>query len=139
MRKSITIDKLWWEYLAPKQLISRRREVESLINDFIRADMGGEWASVAENPNGVFRVKPSQRIPILHITFLGKRPGFIAPFNIMREGHRAVTSVSKLESDKELDADELVIAPVISVDVVTDPLFIQAAMTCSPLISTPRC
>ncbi|HCT6105543.1 TPA: hypothetical protein OT217_002844 [Escherichia coli] len=127
MRKSITIDKLWWEYLAPKQLISRRREVESLINDFIRADMGGEWASVAENPNGVFRVKPSQRIPILHITFLGKRPGFIAPFNIMREGHRAVTSVSKLESDKELDADELVIAPVISVDVVTDPLFIQAA------------
>ncbi|EMP6171204.1 hypothetical protein R9D66_000457 [Citrobacter amalonaticus] len=127
MRKSITIDKLWWEYLAPKQLISRRREVESLINDFIRADMGGEWASVAENPNGVFRVKPSQRIPILHITFLGKRPGFIAPFNIMREGHRAVTSVSKLESDKELDADELVIATVISVDVVTDPLFIQAA------------
>ena len=127
MRKSITIDKLWWEYLAPKQLISRRREVESLINDFIRADMGGEWASVAENPNGVFLVKPSQRIPILHITFLGKRPGFIAPFNIMREGHRAVTSVSKLESDKELDADELVIAPVISVDVVTDPLFIQAA------------
>jgi len=127
MRKSITIDKLWWEYLAPKQLISRRREVESLINDFIRADMGGEWASVAENPNGVFRVKPSQRIPILHITFLGKRPGFIAPFNIMREGHCAVTSVSKLESDKELDADELVIAPVISVDVVTDPLFIQAA------------
>lgn len=127
MRKSITIDKLWWEYLAPKQLISRRREVESLINDFIRADMGGEWASVVENPNGVFRVKPSQRIPILHITFLGKRPGFIAPFNIMREGHRAVTSVSKLESDKELDADELVIAPVISADVVTDPLFIQAA------------
>lgn len=44
MNSPVTINKLWWEYLVPKQLIPRRREVESLINDFIHAgNYGAEW------------------------------------------------------------------------------------------------
>ncbi|HHH0660899.1 TPA: hypothetical protein ACPZJL_002383 [Yersinia enterocolitica] len=128
MNSPVTINKLWWEYLVPKQLIPRRREVESLINDFIHAgNYGAEWAQVAKNPNGIFRVKPGQIIPTLHLTFIGKRPGYLTPLRTVRGGHRTVGRTSKFESGKDLDDDEIVIKPIISVDLVIDQLFIQAS------------
>jgi len=128
MNKLITINKSWWEYLLPKQLISRRREVEDLINEFIRANpYGREWLGVAQNPNGVFRVKLGDLIPIVHLVFIGKKVGFIAPFGRVKEGHRTVGRASQFVSGKKLENNELVIVPIISVEIVTDPLFISAS------------
>lgn len=128
MNKSLILNKSWWEYLLPKQLIPRRREVESLINEYIYAgSFVKEWLRVAQNPEGVFRVKPGNLIPNLHIVFIGKKPGFIAPFSKIKEGHRSVGRTSLFASGKALENDELVTVPIISVEMVTDPLFITAS------------
>ncbi|CQH54886.1 hypothetical protein AAHR73_004069 [Yersinia enterocolitica] len=128
MNIPIKINKSWWEYLLPKQLIPRRREVESLINEFIHAgSFVGEWLQVAQNPEGIFRVKPGNLIPNLHLVFIGKKPGFIAPFGKIKEGHRTVGRTSQFASGKALENDELVTVPIISVEMVTDPLFITAS------------
>lgn len=128
MRSDVTINKLWWEHLAPKPMIPRRREVEALLNNFIRTSPHGEeWIKVAKNPNGIFRVKPGQVIPVLQLTFLGKAPGFVAPFKKVEAGHRTVGAATEFQSGKLLEEDELVLQPIISIDLVTDPLFIQAA------------
>lgn len=60
------LNKAWWEHLAPKSMIGRRREVEQLLEDFIRADYGLEWARVAANPHGVLRLTPGQVITYVH-------------------------------------------------------------------------
>lgn len=128
MRSDVTINKLWWEHLAPKPMIPRRREVEALLNNFIRTSPHGEeWIKVAKNPNGIFRVKPGQVIPVVQLTFLGKAPGFVAPFKKVEAGHRTVGAATEFQSGKLLEEDELVLQPIISIDLVTDPLFIQAA------------
>lgn len=128
MRSDVTINKLWWEHLAPKPMIPRRREVEALLNNFIRTSPHGEeWIKVAKNPNGIFRVKPGQVIPVVQLTFLGKAPGFVAPFKKVEAGHRTVGAATVFQSGKLLEEDELVLQPIISIDLVTDPLFIQAA------------
>ncbi len=75
------LNKAWWEHLAPKSMIGRRREVEQLLEDFVRSsDYGREWARVAANPHGVFRLRTGQVIPVVRIIFMGNRPGFISPF-----------------------------------------------------------
>lgn len=128
MPNDITINKAWWEHLAPKPMIPRRREVEALLNDFIRSSSyGAEWVKAAKNPNGIFRVKPGQVIPVVQLTFLGKTPGFVAPFKKIKAGHRTVGTTTELQSEKSLEEDEITLQPIISIDLVTDPLFIQAA------------
>ncbi|MDH1379650.1 hypothetical protein N5J07_09335 [Comamonas aquatica] len=85
------LNKPWWEHLAPKSMIGRRREVEQLLEDFMRAsDYGLEWARVAANPHGVFRLKPGQVIPVVRMIFMGDRSGFISPFLKIMDGHRTV-------------------------------------------------
>jgi hypothetical protein len=124
----LKINKLWWEHLAPKPLISRRSEIENLLNDFIRSsDHGEDWYKAAQNPNGIFRLKPGQIIPVVQLTFLDKEPGFIAPFKKLRPDHRTVISTTKYLSGKDLDEEERVIGPIIQVDLVIDPLFVEAA------------
>lgn len=109
-------------------MIPRRREVEALLNDFIRSSSyGAEWVKAAKNPNGIFRVKPGQVIPVVQLTFLGKTPGFVAPFKKIKAGHRTVGTTTELQSEKSLEEDEITLQPIISIDLVTDPLFIQAA------------
>lgn len=124
----LKLNKLWWEHLAPKPLISRRGEIDALLKNFIRPkSYGEEWYKVARNPKGIFRLKPGQVIPVFQVTFLGKAPGFIAPLQKLRPGHRTVTRASEYLSGKELDSEERTIAPIIQVELVTDPLFIEAA------------
>jgi len=124
----VKINKLWWEHLAPKPLIPRRGEIEVLLNNFIRSSSyGEEWYKVARNPNGIFRLKPGQVIPAVQMTFLGKAPGFIAPFQKLRSGHRTVASARKYLSGDDLDEEERAIQPIILIDLVTEPLLIEAA------------
>lgn len=128
MQSDVTINKLWWQHLAPKQMICRRREVEMLLNNFIRtSSYGAEWIKVAKNPHGIFRVKPGQMIPIVQLTFLGKSLGFVSPFLKLKAGHRTVRSVNEYQSGNNLEEEEHALQPIISIDLVTDPLFIQAA------------
>ncbi|MEG3080653.1 hypothetical protein R3F64_12385 [Halomonas sp. 5021] len=128
MRSDVTINKSWWEHLAPKQMIRRRREVETMLNNFIRtSSYGAEWIKVAKNPHGIFRVKPGQMIPVVQLTFLGKAPGFVAPLEKLKVGHRTVGLATDYQSGKGLETDERALQPIISIELVTDPLFIQAA------------
>jgi len=123
-----TISKSWWEHLAPKPLITRRGEIEALLEDFISSSSFGEdWYNVARNPKGVFRTQPGQYFPTVRIVFLDKEPAFIGPFEKLKPGHRTVVSVGDFASKKGLAEEEHVTKPIISIDLVTDPLFIEAA------------
>ena len=118
------LNKAWWEHLAPKSMIGRRREVEQLLEDFIRAsDFGLEWVRVAANPHGVFRLTPGQVIPVVRMIFMGDRQGFIAPFQKLMDGHRTVDRKSGYGLGA-LGEGELAIQPKISVEVVTDPAYL---------------
>lgn len=109
-------------------MIPRRREVETLLNNFIRTSSYGlEWIKAAKNPNGIFRVKPGQIIPVVQLTFLGKAPGFVAPFQKLKAGHRTVGAATEYQSGKDIEGEERALQPIISIDLVTDPLFVQAA------------
>lgn len=123
------LSKSWWEHLVPKSMIGRRHEVEALLDDFVKGSAyGKEWARVAAQPQGVFRLVPGQTIPVVHLVFMGARPGFLAPFKKLREGHRTVGQASEFASGNALKADEKVIAPELSIEVVTDPVYLAAAM-----------
>ena len=120
------LNKLWWDHLAPRPLISRRSEVEELLKRFIQSKgYGQEWYKVARNPRGIFRLKPGQVIPVFQVTFLDKAPGFIAPLDKLRPGHRAVTRECEYLSGNKLGSEERTIPPIIQVDLATDPLFIE--------------
>jgi hypothetical protein len=122
------LNKAWWEHLAPKSMIGRRREVEQLLEDFIRAsDYGLEWARVAANPHGVFRLTPGQVIPVVRMIFMSDRQGFIAPFHKVRDGHRTVDRKPEYGLGA-LGEGELAIRPTISVEVVTDSAYLAAAV-----------
>lgn len=122
------LNKAWWEHLAPKSMIGRRREVEQLLEDFVRSsDYGREWARVAANPHGVFRLKPGKVIPVVRMIFMGDRPGFISPFRRLMDGHRTVDRKPEYGLGA-LGEGELAIQPTISVEVVTDPAYLAAAM-----------
>ncbi len=114
--KAVKINHLWWEHLAPKQLISRHREIEKLLTKFIQSEYGQEWFKLAENPHGVFRLKPGQEIPVVKLIFLGNQAGYIGPFEKVRIGHRAVVSATSYLSGKDIDDSELVVVPTILVD-----------------------
>lgn len=122
------LNKAWWEHLAPKSMIGRRREVEQLLEDFVRSsDYAREWTRVAANPHGVFRLKPGQVIPAVCMIFMGDRPGFVSPFRKLMDGHRTVDRNPEYGLGA-LGEGELAIQPTISVEVVTDPVYLAAAM-----------
>lgn len=128
LQHTIKLNKAWWEHLAPKSMISRRREVEGLLAEFVRSSYGTEWLKVACNPAGVFRLFPGQVIPVVQLTFVGNAPGFVAPFQKLMESHRTVNTDTVYLSGKVLAENEQIIQPLLSVDVVTDPVMVSAAM-----------
>lgn len=122
------LNKAWWEHLAPKSMIGRRREVEQLLEDFVRSsDDAREWARAAANPHGVFRLKPGQLIPVVRMIFMGHLPGFISPFRKLMDGHRTVDRNPEYRLGA-LGEGELAIQPTISVEVVTDPAYLGTAV-----------
>lgn len=127
MQGSAKISKLWWEHLAPKALVKRHKEVERLLSRFIQSDYGNFWFNAAKKPEGVIRCKRDQYIPVLKLIFVGDAPGVIAKFEYLQKGHRTVSTQNEFESGKVLEDDELVMVPLISVDLVTDTLLIEAA------------
>jgi hypothetical protein len=125
---NIKISKPWWEHLVPKTMISRRREVESLLNRFVKSSpYGFEWAKVAANPSGLFRLKVGNIMPVVHLTFIVGYPGFAAPLQTFRLGHRTVSRESEYLSGKALVENEHVLQPIIVIELVTDPVYVAAA------------
>lgn len=123
----LKLNKSWWVHLAPKELISRLKEVETLLKHFVQSEpYGKKWFKQAKNPQGIFRLKPGQVIPLIHIIFLKNRPGYITPLQTLKSGHRTVSRDIKLLSGKELEADEKTISPIIQVEFVTDSLLLEA-------------
>ncbi|WP_102504747.1 GIY-YIG nuclease family protein [Salinivibrio kushneri] len=128
MTSNIRINKLWWEHLVPKRMVTRRREVEALLNNFIQtSSFGADWLKVARNPNGIVKVKPGQIIPVVQFTFFGRSTGFLAPFQKLKAGHRSVSLATEYQSGNPLDGEEHALQPTICLELVTDPLFIEAA------------
>lgn len=124
---AVILNRGWWEHLAPKPLVCRRREVERILSHFVASEYGRFWLHVVMQPNGVVRLNPGDVIPELRIAFLGDATGFILPMEKMRVSHRVVGTGSRFASGNDLSEGELVFEPKISVDVVTDPVLVNAA------------
>ncbi len=122
----ISINREWWEHLAPKVMHRRLREVEALLREWCRSDYGAHWLNVAKQEGGVIRVKPGQVIPVVHFIALADRPVFIAPQQAIRAGHRMV-GTDQFRSGRPLEEGELALRPEIRLDVVQDHALLAAA------------
>ena len=132
----VSINRQWWEHLAPKIMHRRLREVDGLLQKWCRSDYGAHWHDVARQEHGLFRVRPGHVIPVVHIIALGDRPAFVASSKLVRASHRMVGE-RKLLSKGPLEDDELALCPEIRIDVVQDPALLAAAarLDTSPHIS----
>lgn len=122
----VSINRAWWEHLAPKPMHRRFHEVETLLRQWCRSEYGALWLGMAKRKGGVIRVKPGQLIPVVHFVALGDRPIFIAPPMKVRVGHRIVGSDQFL-SGHALAENELALSPTIRLDVVEDQALLAAA------------
>lgn len=120
------IDKTWWNHLAPKEILQLRREVQGLLSTTCRSPGGSEWLRAATKMGGNFRVKPGQRIPVFHVIYIRGKPPFVAPSPKLKIGHRAVRTETPLAKGPLQDG-ELAIEPVIRVEYVDDPVFLEAS------------
>lgn len=124
----VTLNRQWWDHLAPKSMRRRLKEVQSALRAWCRSEYGAFWLSVARRESGIIRIKPGQAIPVVHFIALGDRPIFIAPQRAIRVGHRMVATLGPMESGKALEENELTIEPLIRLDVVEDPALPSAAL-----------
>jgi hypothetical protein len=122
----ISIDRAWWEHLAPKVMHRRMREVQQVLRKFTQTDYGAHWLAVALREHGVLRVKPGQFIPAVHLIALGDRPVFVAAPEKVRVGHRTV-GPNEMGSGRPLAETELAMQPEIRFEVVEDAALLAAA------------
>lgn len=122
----VSINRQWWEHLAPKVMHRRVRELEALLQNWTRSDYGAHWLESARREDGLVRVSPGQFIPVAHVIALPGRAMFVAPQERLRPGHRMVGS-SAMASGRPLAEGELALRPQIRVDVVGDPALLTAA------------
>lgn len=122
----ISINKDWWEHLAPKPMHRRRGEVEALLRGFCQTPYGKLWLETAVEEHRVLRVRPGQNIPVVQLIALGDLPMFITPQQKVRVGHRMV-GPDQFGSGRPLAENELALGPVIQLDLVTDKAQLDAA------------
>lgn len=124
----VSINRQWWEYLAPKAMHGRLREIDTLLQNWWRTEYGAHWLKVALQEDGLMRVRPGQFIPVVHIIAIANRPAFIVPPEPVRIGHRTVGGEGdEFLSGRPLDDGELALRPTIRVDVAHDPALLAAA------------
>lgn len=124
----VSLDRGWWEHLAPKPMHGRFREVETLLRNWCRTDYGSMWRDAASSRGGAIRVRPGQAVPTFHVILIKDRPAFVAPQARVREGHRVVaTFTDQWRSGRPLEEGELALWPEIRVEMVDDPALIAAA------------
>lgn len=124
----VSINRAWWEYLAPTTMHKLRGDVERQLRVWCETDYGKFWLQSAREPGGVVRIKVGDAIRDFHMVAMGNDLKFVAPQKRMREGHRSVSSgTNEYRSGKPQQANELILSPVIRLDRVTDPAFMTAA------------
>ncbi|RZJ47616.1 MAG: hypothetical protein EON87_00190 [Brevundimonas sp.] len=122
----VTIDEHWWLHLAPKAMHPLRLELERLLRAWVRTAYGAHWLNSAARGNGLIRVKPGQVIPAFHAIKLDGRPMFVAPPSLLKPGHRGVGQ-AEMASRRPLEAREIALQPEIRLDLVDDPVLLEAA------------
>jgi len=122
----VSINRQWWEQLAPKAMHGRLREVDARLRQWCTSEDGTRWLEVALHESGVQRVGIGQGIPTAHFIALGPRPIRLAPFMKVEDGHRVV-GITDFQSGRQLEPAELALQPTIRVEVVTDPVLLAAA------------
>ncbi|ACS40560.1 hypothetical protein [Methylorubrum extorquens] len=120
------INRIWWEHLAPKAAHRRLPEIDTLLRRWCASGYGAEWLGVAMREGGVFRVRPGQLIPVLHLVSLGDGPFFVAPQDKLRDDHRTV-GPARTQFLRPLEDDELALRPEIRIDMVDDPVLLDHA------------
>jgi len=126
-----TINRDWFEHLAPKPMHRRLREVEGLLRQWCRTLYGTHWLGVAGREGGVMRLAPGQAIPVFHVIALGDRPAHVAPQAALRPEHRTVGH-DDLASGRPLTQGELVLQPTIRIELVEDPALLAATFRGDP-------
>lgn len=124
----VSLNRKWWELLAPKAMHRRRCEVETQLRQWCSTEYGKFWLDTACKEGGVIRCKPGDIIPIFSLIALGDRPAYIAPKTKVRHGHRAV-GTGEFQSGQSLAEAELALQPTIRLDLATDPMMLESART----------
>lgn len=128
MASSVSIDRAWWEHLTPTPMHKLRGEVERRLRAWCATDYGKFWLSSAREPGGVIRINSGDAIPDFHMVAMRNGLKFVAPQERMRAGHRDVSiGADEYKSGKQKQAGELILSPVIRLDLVTDPALMAAA------------
>ncbi|POR67643.1 hypothetical protein BKM30_22950 [Pseudomonas syringae pv. syringae] len=122
----MSLNRLWWQHLAPKSMHRRLSEIEKLLAGWCGTHYGQHWLRVARTPGQTLRLLPGQLIPVVHFVALGSRPVYIAPQQPVRVGHRFV-GAREFASGRPLTENEIAISPLIRLDVVSDDALLNAA------------
>ena len=128
MAGQVSIDRAWWEYLTPTPMHKLRGEVELQLRAWCQTEYGKFWLCSARGPGGVIRIKAGDAIPDFHMVAMRTGSTFVAPQKRMLEGHRDVSlGTDKYSSREPQQTGELILSPVIRLDLVTDPALMAAA------------
>lgn len=128
MAHPVSIDRAWWEHLTPTPMHKLHGEVERRLRAWCETDYGKFWLTSALEPGGVIRINAGDAIPDFHMVAMRHGPKFVAPQKRMGVGHRNVSvGTGEYRSGKPKRADELILSPVIRLDLVTDPALLAAA------------
>jgi hypothetical protein len=68
-----------------------RGEVERHLRPWCETEYGKFWLNSAREPGGVIRIKAGDAIPDFHMVAMRDALKFVAPQELMREGHRDVS------------------------------------------------
>lgn len=128
MAAPVSIDRAWWEHLTPSPMHKLRGEVQRHLRDWCETEYGKFWLNSAREPGGVIRIKAGDAIPDFHMVMMRNGLKFVAPQQRMRAGHRHVSIGARdYRSGNPRQAEELILSPVIRLDLVTDLALMAAA------------
>src|SRR3546814_11849314 len=95
MAGPVSIDRAWWEHLAPTPMHKLRGEVERRLRAWCETDYGKFWLSSAREPGSVIRINAGDAIPDFHMVAMRNGLKFAAPQKRMREGRSEERRVGK--------------------------------------------
>lgn len=124
----VTINRQWWEHLTPKVMHNHVRELEALLRAWTQTSYGAVWLGSAKRECGIVRVKPGEVFPKVHVISLPDRPLFIAPPELVRDGHRMVATATEMASGNPLADNEMAMTPLIIFEVLEDQALLNAVL-----------
>ncbi|WP_208454659.1 GIY-YIG nuclease family protein [Jannaschia marina] len=105
-----------------------RGDVQAMIRREAAHVLGSGWLETARKPNGLVRLRIGDALPILHVVFLGRERIFVAPPRRCEAEHRTVRREADMASGRPIGENEIAVQPLIQVDLVTDPVLVEAGL-----------